>query len=87
MIAKGRASGSAPHPEVRAELAAPYQGIGLSHPGERNPWAKLTDDDVRSIRARYSFRKITAKMLAEEYGVTTVNIQRIIWRKSWAHLD
>ncbi len=84
---KGRNRGNKPIPEVRVALAEPYPSMPISHPGESNPWAKLTDDDVRAIRARYSFRKVTAKMLAEEYGVSAGNIKRILQRKAWTHLD
>ena len=42
--------------------------------------SKLTDEQVREIRSRYRFRKVTAKMLAAEYGVSAGTIHKIVER-------
>lgn len=50
--------------------------------GTRHPFAKLTDDDVRAIRA-------DARLLDEiaaDYGVSRSLIWRIRTRKSWKHV-
>lgn len=58
----------------------------LSH-GDRHPFAKLTADDVREIRRRYIFRKLTSVDLAQEYEVARTIIMRIIRRERWAHIE
>ena len=39
---------------------------------------KLTDDQVQEIRARYQPHVITARALAEEYGVSRVLLEKIV---------
>ncbi len=55
--------------------------------GSKNRHAKLSATQVRNIRNRYEFRKITMKMLAEEYDVTVSTIKYILYNKTWRHLD
>ncbi len=43
--------------------------------------AKLTEKQVREIRARYRHRN--GQLLADEYGVTNATISEIVRRKSW----
>lgn len=50
--------------------------------GERNPYCKLTDEQVEAIRQRYIPRVITQQMLADEYNVTRANIGYIVRNKS-----
>lgn len=47
---------------------------------------KLTEDDVREIRARYVPYKVSTPMLAAEYGVKQATIYNIITRKWWKHV-
>jgi hypothetical protein len=84
LIAKGRAKGPKANPTVRAELV--YKRILPPERGELYPFAKLTEEDVRSIRSRYSFRRVTAKMLAAEYGVHEDTIKLVLQRKTWRHV-
>jgi len=49
--------------------------------------AKLTEDQVRDIRARYVPRKVSLPMLAREYGVGTSTIHRVVKRTHWRHVD
>lgn len=50
-------------------------------------WAtKLTEEDVRDIRRRYSEGEPQAA-LADEYGVTRPRITNIINRRSWRHVE
>ena len=46
-------------------------------------YCKLTGEQVLQIRARSTENK---RLLAEEFGVSTRNISKIILRKSWTHL-
>jgi HNH endonuclease len=50
-----------------------------------HPTAKLTEDDVRSIRAEYVKRKNSA-MLAKKHNLCISAIQRIVTRKTWKHV-
>jgi len=54
-------------------------------PGARNPNAKLTDDDVRTIRRR---REEGQKLreIAADYGITEANVSYIFKRKGWKHV-
>ena len=60
--------------------------------GERNSRARLTEDDVLSIRRRYSEGGgsnnggISQRELGEEYGVGKANVGRITRRTSWKHI-
>lgn len=54
--------------------------------GERAGQAKLTESQVREIRARYVPRKVSYARLGAEYGVTAGAIQRIIEGINWKHL-
>lgn len=49
--------------------------------------AKLTEQDVREIRARYLFRRLGYGRLGKLYGVSDSVIEAIIKRKMWAHVD
>lgn len=56
---------------------------GRSTAGERNPRAKLTDDDVREIREATG---VSQRRLADRYGVKQGLIGLIIRRKIWRHI-
>ena len=56
---------------------------GRSTRGERNPQAKLTADDVKTIRAS----GYTQQKLADQYGVSRQAIQLIIQKKRWNHVS
>lgn len=51
--------------------------------GEHNHFSMLTWADVRSIRARYVPRKVTAVSLAAEYNVNVSCIEKIVYGKTW----
>lgn len=53
--------------------------------GEKIGTSKLTEEDVREIRACAG--KELPRVTAQRYGVTPENIRMIISRKSWAHVD
>lgn len=58
---------------------------GTHNRGERHPHAKLTEDDVREIRALEG--AVSQVKLAERFNVTTRNIRAIHRRRIWAWLD
>lgn len=53
--------------------------------GERAKAAKLTAADVIAIRRQYT-EGATMQALAERYGVSLVQVHRIIHRKRWQHV-
>lgn len=55
---------------------------GTNLPGEENGFAKLTEDDVRAIRAATG----TLTQIAERFGIAVSHTKRIRDRQSWAHL-
>lgn len=78
MVHKGRGAsgdrnGSRKHPEVVPR-------------GEAQWNAKLTEDDVRAIRAAYIPRIVSHSMLGRRYGVSPTIIGEIIRRTIWAHV-
>lgn len=63
------------------EIAPP----AANRPGIDNPNARLTDDDVRAIRAEYA-TGARQKDLAVRYQTPQANISKIVRRDSWKHL-
>lgn len=59
-------------------------GVGTAYRarGEAHPRARLTEDDVRSIRAAYE--TTTAKVLGEKYRISPGTVCAIVARKIWA---
>lgn len=56
--------------------------------------AKLTDDDVRLIRAAAARRRellneaarLSTRVLAEKFEVAPTTIERIVYRERWSHV-
>lgn len=48
--------------------------------------ARLTEDDIRQIRAAYKPRYGALADLGREYGVTNAMILRIVKRQAWRHV-
>lgn len=71
-VAKGRQSRGPKHGDV--------------HRGENNSKAKLTENDVRSIRSRFSLGSASQPQLAEEFGVDQSMVSLIVRGKRWAHV-
>jgi len=53
--------------------------------GERHPKAKLTDEQVRDIRARHAAGE-SIKGIARSLPLGRTTVQQVIRRKSWNHL-
>lgn len=62
------------------------KGRHKSSKGVSNGSAKLTDDDVRAIRAAYIPYVVTLSDLADVYGVSFQLISQIINNKNWTHV-
>lgn len=55
--------------------------------GEASPHAKLTEDDVRDIRARYATGTVSMRKLAYEFNVSNPVIFAIVNRRMWKHVE
>jgi len=60
---------------------------GRKKRGEAHRDAKLTEDDVRAIRARYVKDVTPIGPIANRYGVSKSAIGSVIHRRSWGYLD
>lgn len=59
------------------------KGRGFSMPGEKNPKAKLTPEDILAIIAEYKRGEITLNSLGKKYQVSGTTISGIISGKDW----
>jgi hypothetical protein len=57
------------------------------HGTDRVPWVKLTEGDIREIRARFSAGGITLRALGDRYGVSESAVSLIVRRLRWAYVD
>lgn len=77
-------------PEVREKARQSIVRYLQEHPetrrGVNNPRSKLTEDDVRAIRAAYEAGGVTMKTLGQRYGVSKTVVQHIMNRKLWSHV-
>lgn len=53
--------------------------------GERNPRAKLSDDDIRRIRA-LNRTGVSYRAIAEQFGISDVTVSRICRKLIWKHV-
>lgn len=72
-LAQGDRNGARLHPETRPR-------------GEDHYLARLTEHDVREIRARYQPRIVTQRILATQYGVSQKLINDVLLGKGWKHV-
>lgn len=68
-----------------------WRGVRYSHImpevfSEKKPRTKLTKEQVLEIRERYKNEKTTYKLLAQDYGVTSVTIGNIITNYTWKNI-
>lgn len=54
--------------------------------GEAHGQAKLTEDDVRAIRAEYAAGGVTLRALASRYGMSVGGLHHIILGRTWTHV-
>lgn len=87
--ARGDRNGSRTHPERLPHGDNHHSRLRpeLVKRGEGHSNSKLTEDQVREIRAKYKPRIYTMRMLGDEYNVEPTTINGIIKRKSWKHVE
>jgi hypothetical protein len=59
---------------------------GRGSTGQRNGAAKLTDQQVREIRAAHR-QGVPGRSLAKRYGCSEQNISAVVLRKLWKHVQ
>ena len=62
---------------------------GTNLPGEKNPKAKLTEDQVKEIRKLYATKlsEYSQSKLGKRFGVGQDQISSIVRRESWRHVQ
>lgn len=54
--------------------------------GEKNPKARLSEEQVIEIRRKYDSGEMTQKEIADEYNVGWSTIHNIVFRLTWTHI-
>lgn len=76
---------------TRTDNAADRQSKGRTRTGhlygEKSTVAKLTAEQVRTIRRRYAEESISYKQLAREFQVDQSQIAHIVTRKQWGTVE
>lgn len=68
------------------DAAKKGRNVLKSQPGENNPRAILTEENVLMIRAEWATGKHTSKDLSIKFGVVPSCIIAIAARKTWKHI-
>ncbi len=74
--------GQTHHLEAKKRIGA---SSSQRHQGSNNPYAKLTEEDVRTIRIRLNIGE-PQQVIATEFNVNQAIISRIKTRKIWRHI-
>lgn len=67
------------------DMSAKGRRVVASPKGERHPFARLTDDLVRTIRQRRN-EGWTYTRLAADFGINRAQAYRIVTHQRWAHI-
>lgn len=71
--------------ENLADMRAKGRGTAPPvHRGESHHKAKLTERQVREMRARYAGGGVSQRVLALEYGVSQTSIKDVLLRRTWS---
>jgi hypothetical protein len=71
---------------TKKENASDRKSHGGYSRGTECPSARLTEDQVLSIRRRYAAGESTMLGMAREYGVAHATVAKVVHRKTWLHL-
>lgn len=72
--------------ENNADMAAKGRARPPTVRGEQHGLSRLSEDDVREIRASYAAGGRSQRALARQFGVDQALIWMVIHRKAWAHV-
>ena len=81
--ATGDRNGMRLHPDRHPSKLHPESHVR----GERHPSAKMSDQLVAEIIARYGQGGVSQFQLSKEYSISQSSMSRIITRKTWGHVD
>ena len=86
--ARGERHGSKTHPEavVRGDRHAFRCNPSLAARGSRAGKAKLTEEQVLEMRAKYARGDVTIAQLGREYALTWQGTRAIVLRRVWQHI-
>ncbi len=59
-----------------------YKRKPLSVAGEKNPFSKLTEEQVKEIR----ISKLSSPKIAPFYNISDAHVRKIRGHKSWSHI-
>lgn len=72
---------------TQAENLADARGKGRKDDrGQGNPYARLTDGQVREIREVYARGGRTQTGIAEQFGIDQTTVSDIVTRRRWRHV-
>ena len=71
---------------TNADNSADMIAKGRQVRGSRHHFAKLTAEQVRSIRKEYASGRIAQPQLARRYGIIQANVSMIVNRHTWKHV-
>jgi len=54
--------------------------------GEKNGRAKVTAEQVRTIRQTYAAGGVSQSQLAKQYGLTVIGVSKLIRGENWSHI-
>lgn len=72
--------------DTRQANAADRSLHGTAPKGEARKNSKLTEDKVRSIRAKYATGTTSYRKLSDEYGVCAMAVSRAVRHLTWTHV-
>jgi hypothetical protein len=72
--------------ENSADMVAKGRQFRPDNRGERAPLARLTPEQVVTIRQLYALGDCTQGYIADRFGVTQANIHSIVTRRTWRHI-
>lgn len=83
-----RPAGVEPAPQPCSDHDGPSEPTPLvpCEPAVPDRRAKLTEDDVREIRADYAAGRWCIKDLADIYGVAQPTMSAVVHRRTWRHV-
>lgn len=68
------------HKENRRQMVARHRGPDVS--GEKNPKAKLTDQQVAEIRDSFTGKHGEKMRIARQYGISSSHVSKLIYRQN-----
>lgn len=62
------------------------KGRRVYAPGEKHPDAKLTEKDVREIRALAASKQVSLRAMARRYGMAHSSVRNVVIGRTWRHV-